>query len=292
LRPKASVVKVAEVTSGIATATPVQQDFGKPGRSQAKRGLSVQLAEVADVRIVPALSIIRRQGSSRRIDVSAGVGDDRTPGAVAQDVANSIKQVTFPFEHHAEVLGEYREQRAALRSIYAYIAAAALLMFLLTQAVLRSWPLTALSLLGVPIAVLGGLTAIVITRGTFSLGSVLGLVAVFALTVRQGISLIAHFQNLQLREGELFGEALVRRGIREQFSSIMASSATTFALMLPFAIFGDVAGLEIASPIAVVMLGGVITSTLAILFVLPALYLRFGAGWTADRLDLEKGSAA
>ena len=129
-------------------------------------------------------------------------------------------------------------------------------------------------------------------RGTFSLGSVLGLVAVFALTVRQGISLIAHFQNLQLREGELFGEALVRRGIREQFSSIMASSGTTFALMLPFAIFGDVAGLEIAAPIAVVMLGGVVTSTLAILFVLPALYLRFGAGWTADRLDLEKGSAA
>ena len=165
-------------------------------------------------------------------------------------------------------------------------------MFLLTQAVLRGWALTALSLLGVPLAMLGGLTAIVITKGVFSLGSLLGLAAVSALTVRQGISLVAHFQNLQLREGEPFGEALVRRGVREQFSSIIASAATTFVLMLPFAIFGDVAGLEIASPIAVVMLGGVVTSTVAILLVLPALYLRFGAEWTADRLDLEMGTAA
>lgn len=298
LRPKGTTVRVADATSaadatsGVAAAMPVQQDFGKPGRTQAKRGVAVHLAEVADVRIVPALSIIRRQGSSRRIDVSADVGDDRASRAVAQDVAKSIKQVTFPFEHHAEVLGEYKEQRTALLSIYSYMAAAAVLMFLLTQAALRSWGLTALSLLGVPIAVLGGLTAIVITNGTFSLGSLLGLAAVLALTVRQGISLAAHFQNLQLREGEIFGEALVRRGVREQFSSIMASSATTLVFMLPFAIFGDVAGLEIASPIAVVMLGGVVTSTLAILLVLPALYLRFGADWTADRLDLEKGSAA
>ena len=297
LRPKATMVKVAAATPGDSAATPVQQDSGTVGpttvaRKQAIRGSAVRLAEVADVRIVPALSIIRRQGSSRFIDVSAHVSGDRALGAVAQEVARSIKQVTFPFEHHAEVLGEYKEQRAALLSIYSYMAAAAVLMFLLTQAVLRGWALTALSLLGVPLAMLGGLTAIVITKGVFSLGSLLGLAAVSALTVRQGISLVAHFQNLQLREGEPFGEALVRRGVREQFSSIIASAATTFVLMLPFAIFGDVAGLEIASPIAVVMLGGVVTSTVAILLVLPALYLRFGAEWTADRLDLEMGTAA
>jgi Cu/Ag efflux pump CusA len=117
------------------------------------------------------------------------------------------------------------------------------------------------------------------------------LAAVLALTVRQGISLVAHFQNLQLHEGEPFGEALVRRGVREQFSSITASAATTFALILPFAILGDVAGLEIAYPLAVVMLGGIVTSTLGTLLVLPALYARFSAGWTADQLDLEMETA-
>src|SRR5262249_48035738 len=124
----------------------------------SESGSQVPLVQVADVRIVPATSIIRREGSSRRIDVSAKV-DERRLGDVAQDIAKSIKQVTFPFEHHAELLGEYKEQRAALGSIYSYMAAAVVLMFLLTQVVLRSWALAVLSLLGVPIAVLGGLAA-------------------------------------------------------------------------------------------------------------------------------------
>jgi Cu/Ag efflux pump CusA len=257
----------------------------------SENGAQVRLAQVANVSITPATSIIRRQGSSRRIDVSAKV-DERGLGDVADDVAKSIKQIAFPFEHRAEVLGEYKEQRAALRSIYSYMAAAAALMFLLTQAVLRSWALSALSLLGIPIAVLGGLAAIAITDGTFSLGSLLGLGAVLALMVRQGVGLVAHFQYLQLNEGEPFGEKLVCRGVEEQFPSVIASSVTTLALVLPFAIMGDVAGLEIAHPLAVVVLGGVVTSTLGTLLVLPALYARFGAGWTADRLDLEMETAS
>jgi Cu/Ag efflux pump CusA len=254
-------------------------------------GSQVRLAQVANVSIGPATSIIRRQGSSRRIDVSAKV-DERALGDVAEDVAKSIKQIAFPFEHRAELLGEYKEQRAALRSIYSYMAAAAVLMFLLTQAVLRSWALSALSLLGIPIAVLGGLAAIALTDGTFSLGSLLGLGAVLALMVRQGVGLVAHFQYLQLHEGEPFGEELVRRGVQEQFPSVIASSVTTLALVLPFAIMGDVAGLELAHPLAVVVLGGVVTSTLGTLLVLPALYARFGGGWTADHLDLEMETAS
>ena len=257
----------------------------------SESGSQVRLAEVADVRIAPATSIIQRQGSSRRIDVSAKV-DERALGDVADDVARNVKQIAFPFEHRAEVLGEYKEQRASLRSIYSYMAAAAVLMFLLTQAVLRSWTLSALSLLGVPVAVLGGLAAAAINDGHFSLGSLLGLAAVLALMVRQGIGLVAHFQHLQLNEGEPFGEKLVRRGVQEQFPSIIASSVTTLALVLPFAIMGDVAGLEIAHPLALSVLGGVVTMTLGTLFVLPALYLRFGAGWTADRLDLEMETAS
>jgi Cu/Ag efflux pump CusA len=257
----------------------------------SESGNQVRLAEVADVRIAPATSIIQRQGSSRRIDVSAKV-DERALGDVADDVARNVKQIAFPFEHRAEVLGEYKEQRAALRSIYSYMAAAAVLMFLLMQAVLRSWTLSALSLLGVPVAVLGGLAAAAINDGHFTLGSLLGLAAVLALMVRQGVGLVAHFQYLQLNEGEPFGERLVLRGVQEQFQSIIASSVTTLALVLPFAIMGDVAGLEIAHPLALSVLGGVVTMTLGTLFVLPALYLRFGGGWMADRLDLELEGAS
>ncbi|WP_342740537.1 efflux RND transporter permease subunit [Bradyrhizobium sp. B117] len=258
----------------------------------SENGSQARLDQVADVRVAPATSIIRRQGASRRIDVLAKV-DERALGDVADEVARAVKQVAFPFEHRAEVLGEYREQRASLRSIYGYVAAAAIVMFLLMQAVLRSWKLSALSVLGVPIAMLGGVAMIPITEeGTFSLGSLLGLVAVLALAVRQGIGLVAHLQHLQLDEGEPFGEALVRRGVREQLPSIMASSIATIVLVLPFAMMGDVAGLEIAHPLAVVVLGGVVTATLGTLLVLPALYVRFAADWTRDRLDLDLGSAS
>jgi Cu/Ag efflux pump CusA len=258
----------------------------------SESGSQARLAQVADVRVAPATSIIRRQGASRRIDVLAKV-DERALGDVADEVASTVKQVAFPFEHRAEVLGEYKEQQASLRSIYGYVVAAAIVMFLLMQAVLRSWKLTALSLLGVPIAVLGGVAAIPLTEeGNFSLGSLLGLAAVLALTVRQAVGLVAHFQHLQLNEGEQFGEALVRRGIREQFPSIIASSIAMIALVLPFAIMGDVAGLEIAHPLAVVVLGGVVTATLGTLLALPALYVRFGAGWTKDLIDLETETAS
>jgi Cu/Ag efflux pump CusA len=256
-------------------------------------GLPVRLARVADVRIVPASSIIRREGSSRHIDVSAKV-DERAFGDVAREVTRSIKQTTFPFEHRAELRGAYEEQRTALRSIYGYMAAAAVLMFLVTQAIVRSWTLTALSVLCVSFGVLGGLAAnaIAIEDSAFSVGSLLGLGAVFALAVRQGIDLVAHFQHLQLHEGEPFGEALVRRGVREKLPSIVASSVTTVVLVLPFVILGNVAGLEIAHPLAVVATGGIITSTLATLFVVPAVHARFGAGWAADRLDLESGATS
>jgi Cu/Ag efflux pump CusA len=97
---------------------------------------------------------------------------------------------------------------------------------------------------------------------------------------------------LQLHEGEPFGEALVRRGVREKLPSIIASSVTTLALALPFAILGDVAGLEIAYPFAVVLAGGIVTSTLGTLLVVPALYARFGAASTVDQLDLETGATS
>ncbi len=101
-----------------------------------ENGSQARLAQVADVRVAPATSIIRRRGRSRRIDVLAKV-DERPLGDVADDVARTVKQVAFPFEHRAEVLGEYKEQRASLRSIYGYVVAAAILMFLLMQAVLE-----------------------------------------------------------------------------------------------------------------------------------------------------------
>src|SRR5262245_5027698 len=245
----------------------------------------VRLGDVAHVRIGKADSIIHRQGVSRRIDVDADV-DGRSLSEVTREVSKRISEVNFPFEYHAQVLGEHAERRSALHSIYPYLVAAAVLIFLLLQVALRSWRLAALSALGTPVAVVGGLLATAIAGGSLSLGSVLGFVTVLGLTVRNAILLVSHFQELEQSGAEQFGEALVLRGIREQFLPVVASAIVIGLAVVPFAVLGSIAGLEIAHPMAVVILGGVVTSTIVTLVMTPAFYLKFGAATATDELQL------
>jgi Cu/Ag efflux pump CusA len=253
-------------------------------------GNQVRLSDVASVRTAPVTSVIQRQGVSRFVDVDAEVSG-RSISDVARDVTRQIKNVVFPFEYHAQVLGEHVERRAALRSVYGYFVAAAIIGFLLLQAALRSWRLAALSIIGVPLVLLGGLLAVYIDEGVFSLGSLLGFVIVIGLAARIGIMLVRHFQYLEQCEDEPFGEALVRRGVREQFTSIVATTVITGLLVLPFVVLGDVAGLEIAYSTAVVVLGGLATSLLVPLMAIPALYLRFGANTAVDILAMQSETA-
>jgi multidrug efflux pump subunit AcrB len=99
---------------------------------------------------------------------------------------------------------------------------------------------------------------------------------------------VKHFQTLEQTGAEKFGEALVRRGLREQFLPVVASAIAVGLAVLPFVSLGSIAGLEIAHPMAVVILGGVVTSTVVTLIMTPSLYLRFGAATAADELHLEE----
>ena len=252
-------------------------------------GSQVRLADVADVITVASPGVIRRQGVSRRIDVEADVTGGNV-AAVSREVTRRIKDVAFPFEYHAQVVGEHFAQRDALRSLYSYLAAAAVISFLVLQAALGSWLLALLALAGIPIALLGSLVALQLDGGVLMLGSVLGLITVAGLGVRHGIGLVQQFQALE-REGAAFGEALVRRGLAERLPAMVASALTTAALVLPFVVMGDVAGLEIVHGTAVVVLGGMVSVLLLGLFCVPALYLRFGAGTARDTLHLARQPA-
>ena len=249
-------------------------------------GAQVRLADVADVRTIASPGTIRRQGVSRRIDIDADVKPGEDVGEVSREVARQIQGVMFPFEYHAQVIGDHFATRAALRSLYSYFAAAALVGFLLLQVALGSWRLALASLVGVPIALAGCFLAVLASGGVFTLGSLLGFVTVLGLCVRNGIALVQHFHHLEA-QGEPFGEALVLRGVRERFPAIVASVLTTAMLALPFVVLGDVAGLEIVHAIAVTVLGGLVTTTLVTLICTPALYLRFGARTARDSLELK-----
>ena len=114
--------------------------------------------------------------------------------------------------------------------------------------------------------------------GVISLGSIVGFLAVLGMASRNGITLVNHFQRLEEKEGVVFGLDLVLRGTRERLPSTLASSIAIIAALLPIIFMGQVPGLEIVQSTAIVIIGGLVASTLFTLFVVPALYLGYGAG--------------
>jgi CzcA family heavy metal efflux pump len=238
-------------------------------------GGHVRLGQVADVNTQPSPAVIKRDAAERYVDVEANVSG-RSLTAVATDVEDRLANAEFPLEYHAEVLGQTTTgQEIHLGRIVGFALTAAIAIFLLFQAAFRSWRLAGLVFLTLPVALAGGVLAALIDGATLSLGSLIAFLGLLGLASRNGVMLIDRFQRL--RHEEAFGAELVRRGARDRFAPTLTVAVATAAVVLPFVAMGDVAGLEIVHPMAVVLLGGLVTTTLLALFVLPILYLRFGA---------------
>jgi Cu/Ag efflux pump CusA len=248
------------------------------------RGRHVRLGRVADVAIASTPSAILHRDNSRSIDVTADV-EGRDAGAVAADVRERLRDVTFPLEYHAELVGDSAERRTAGLRALTIAVAAAIGIFLLLQAAFASWRLAAVMFLVLPLGVSGGVLAMLAAGRVASLGSLVGLVAVLAVGVRTGVILIRRYQHLQRAEGAELDVALVERGSRERFVPIVTTAVAVALAFLPFVLSRDVAGQEIVRPMALVILGGLLTSTLVNLFVVPSLYLV--VGWTVPQEESE-----
>jgi Cu/Ag efflux pump CusA len=240
-------------------------------------GGHVRLGDVADVRITSVPNVIQRDQMSRRIDVDANVRG-RDLGSVAEDVASALKKVDFPLGYHPELIGEFAELKAAHNRLLIASLLAAVATGLLLQACFGSWRLATLAFFTLPSALVGGILAAFISIGVISLGALVGFLTVFGIAARNSILLINHCQHLEKYEGETFGPGLVLRGARERLAPILMTTLATGVALLPLAVAGEIPGHEIEYPLAVVVLGGLVTSTLLNLFVVPSLYLRFGGG--------------
>jgi CzcA family heavy metal efflux pump len=238
-------------------------------------GGHVELGKVAQVQIKPTPNAIEREGDSRRIDVEANV-EGRDLGSVVADVKSAVDGVEFPLGYHAEMLGEYTERQEAQSRLLLLALLAIVVVFLLLRVAVHTWRLAWLTFLDLPIALAGGVIATYLAGGTVSLGSLVGFFTVLGIAARTGIMMINHFQHLEREEGETFGPALVLRGARERLSPIMMTALATGLAVIPLVIAGDLPGHEIEHPMAVVIVGGLITSTFRNLFIVPALYLRWG----------------
>ena len=238
-------------------------------------GGHVRLGDVAEVEISPTPNAIRREGASRRIDVTCNV-TGRALGDVAREIEARVAKMKFPPGHHPEILGEWAERQAAERRLgwLALASLAGILVLLLAD--FQSPRLVLLIALTLPFALIGGVLAAWISGGVLSLGSLVGFVTVLGIAARNGILLVSHYRHLEREEGLSFGAELVLRGSIERLVPILMTAATAALALLPLVLKGEVPGNEIERPMAIVILGGLVTSTLLNLLLLPALYARFG----------------
>jgi Cu/Ag efflux pump CusA len=251
-------------------------------------GKQARLGDIAKVRIVPAASVIRHDAVRRYLDVIADVPKlDLT--AVADDIKGRLKGLKFPLECHAELLGDYATNSAAQSRLIIYTIAAFVGIFLLFQAAFSSWRLAILVMLTLPMALAGGLVAAWLTSGLVSIGSLAGLIAVFGIAVCNVIMLVSHYKHLERYEAESFGANLVLRGSRERLAPILMTSLSAVLVVLPALFMGDRPGLEIIRPMAITMLGGMLTADLLLLFILPALFATLKVSSLHD-LDLSPAS--
>ena len=239
-------------------------------------GGDVPLGEVAEVQIAPTPNVIQREGASRRIDVSCDV-KGRDLGSVAREIEAKVKALSFEREYHPEFLGEYAARQQSRNRLLALAALSLLGIGLLLHADFRSPRLVALVLVSLPFALVGGVIATLLTGGTLSLGSLVGFVTVLGIAARNGIMLVSHYRHLESEEGQPFGGELVVRGSEERLAPILMTALATGLALLPIVVGGNRPGHEIEHPMAVVILGGLVTSTLLNLFLMPALYLRYGS---------------
>ena len=238
-------------------------------------GGHIRLGEVATVALRPNPNAIDRQGDSRYLDVGTAVSG-RDLGSVVHDIQAKLASVQLNRGYHVEMLGEYQERQAAQSRLLESAVIAGVLTLFLLQAAFRRWRLAVLAFLTLPMALVGGVLAAWLAGGIISLGSLVGFFTVFGIAARNGILLINHCQHLEEDEGMEFGPALVLRGARERLAPILMTSLATGLALVPLVALGLRPGHEIEHPLAVVILGGLVTSTLLNLFIVPSLYLRFG----------------
>ena len=238
-------------------------------------GGHVRLGDVAQVSMVGNEAVILHDDTSRRMDVTAEI-QGRGLNEVQQDIEKGLQQLQFPLSYHAEILTRYAQQQDYFQWLWLLATVAAAGILVLLQTALGSWRLGSAVFLGLIAALSGGVLAAQATGGINSLISLAAFSAVLGIAVRGALLLLSRVQSLRSEDSVPSWPSLVMQGARDRVVPVLMSALMSALALLPLVLLGGVVGTEIIQPLTMIIWGGLLTTTLFLLFVLPALLLRFG----------------
>jgi Cu/Ag efflux pump CusA len=268
------VVEVAVILEDSARQNP--ETVGSLMMHNPVDGTRVALRELADVYQDTGRYSILHDGTRRRQAVTCNITGRDLSGFIDEAERQVRAKVKFPPGVYAVFTGAGEARAQAQREILIYSGVAAVGIVLLLAMVFRSGRNLVLVLANMPFALIGGVLAVAFTGGWLTVGSMVGFITLFGITTRNSIMMISHYEHLVTTEGIEWGAAAALRGASERLVPILMTAIVTGLGLLPLALGSGAPGREIEGPMAVVILGGLATSTLLNLLVLPALALRWG----------------
>ena len=251
----------------------VRHDLGalRDLRLDTPSGANIPLRDVTDIRIAPTPNSITHENGSRKIDITCNVRG-RDLGSVAREIEEAVLGIEFDRGYHPEILGEYAARRQARNRLLLLAGLCLFGIVVILYSDFQSSRLALLLVLSLPFALVGAVWSAFLSGGVLSLGSLVGFVTVIGIAARNGIMLVSHYQHLQREEGEPFGPELILRGAEERLAPILMTALTTALALMPIVIGGNRPGQEIEHPMAVIIVGGLVTSTVLNLLLMPVLY--------------------
>lgn len=233
-------------------------------------GKSVPLEQVADIVSVSGPSSISRENVQRKIVISANVAG-RDLRSVVEDIQMQVNSnIVLPENYRVEYGGQFESEAKASRTLMLTSILAILVIFLLLFQEFRNFKLAGIILLNLPLALIGGVFSIYFTSGILSIPAIIGFITLFGIATRNGILLISNYQKLQAQGMSLYETVI--KGSSDRLNAILMTALTAALALIPLALQGDLSGNEIQSPMAKVILGGLLTSTLLNIFIVPIVY--------------------
>ena len=235
-------------------------------------GQKIPLNYVAEIRSAMGPNTISRENVKRKIVISANVAD-RDLRSVVNDIQAQIDaQIKLPEGYHIEYGGQFESEQAASRTLALTSFMSIVVIFLLLYHEFRSVKESAIILINLPLALIGGVFALLITTGEVSIPAIIGFISLFGIATRNGMLLISHYNHLQQEEGYGVYDSVIR-GSLDRLNPILMTALSSALALIPLALSGDLPGNEIQSPMAKVILGGLLTSTFLNGFIIPIVYL-------------------